>query len=99
MSRAQTFFAMHATLTLVLLLPLDSQAQQSYQVVSITNSDTLKARCGALGIYEQVTVRISGIHRKAGIHHGIHEKAGCQHAGCQHGCHEKGKLARRGAAG
>jgi endonuclease YncB( thermonuclease family) len=46
---------------LALLLPLAAQAQQSCLVVGITDGDTLKARCGAPGAYEQVTVRISEI--------------------------------------
>jgi endonuclease YncB( thermonuclease family) len=38
-----------------------AQAQQSCLVVGVTDGDTLKARCGAPGAYEQVTVRISEI--------------------------------------
>lgn len=48
-------------LCLALLLPLAAQAQQSCLVVGITDGDTLKARCGAPGSYQQVIVRISEI--------------------------------------
>ena len=48
-------------LLVAFLPPLLAQAQQSCLVVGITDGDTLKARCGAPGAYEQVTVRISEI--------------------------------------
>lgn len=44
-----------------LLLPLVSYSQQSCLVVGVTDGDTIKARCGEPGTYEQVTVRITEI--------------------------------------
>lgn len=48
-------------LSLALLFPLAAVAQQSCLVVGVTDGDTIKVRCGTLGAYEQVTVRISEI--------------------------------------
>jgi endonuclease YncB( thermonuclease family) len=51
----------HTVLCLALLLPLASQAQQSCLVVAVTDGDTIRARCGELGSYKQVTVRLGAI--------------------------------------
>ncbi len=45
---------------LLALLPLAAAADQCL-VVGISDGDTLTARCGAPGAYQQVKVRLSGI--------------------------------------
>nr|WP_255368601.1 thermonuclease family protein [Polaromonas sp. OV174] len=52
---------MRTLLSLALLLPVAAQAQQSCLVVGVTDGDTIKARCGQPGAYEQVKVRIAEI--------------------------------------
>jgi endonuclease YncB( thermonuclease family) len=46
---------------LLLAFPLLSHAQDHCLVVGVTDGDTIKARCGASGAYEQVKVRIAAI--------------------------------------
>lgn len=48
-------------IALALLLPAASQAQQPCLVVGIADGDTLTARCGIPGAYEQIKVRLSAI--------------------------------------